>query len=86
MIRHCLLHWQIIVRNDTEDTSVPQECPASTKVRDDSSGEIVEDCSATCYDTYGPIPLFIGPGDTQHNGPGRIWRYIRPVNILPFRK
>ena len=41
-------------------------------MRDDSSGEIVEEYSATCYDVLGPIPLLIGPGDTQHNGPGRI--------------
>ena len=52
----------------------------------EANHRIVEEYSATCYDTYGPRPLLIGAGDTQHNGPGRKWRFIRPVTILPFRK
>ena len=74
------------MRNDTDGASEPQECSCTTKRRSDSSGEIVEEYSATCYDVLGPTPLLIGPVDTQHNGPGRIWRFIRPVTILPFRK
>ena len=46
----------------------------------------VKACSATCYDMLSISVMMIGPGDTQHNGPGRIWRFIRPVTILPFRK
>ena len=60
------------MRNDTDGVCELQDCTCTTKVRDDSSGEIVEEYSATCYDVLGPIPLLIGPGDTQHNGPGRI--------------
>ena len=52
----------------------------------EANHRIVEEYSATSFDMYGPRPLLIGPGDTQHNGPGRIWRFIRPVTILPFRK
>ena len=39
----------------------------------EANHRIVEEYSAACYDTYGPRRLLIGPGDTQHNGPGRIW-------------
>ena len=74
------------MRNDTEDTSDPQDSPASTKVRDDSSGEIVEDYSATRYDVLGPTPLLIGQAILSTTALGRIWRFIGPVTILPFRK
>ena len=62
--------WHIIVRNDTDGTSEPQECSCATKTRNDWMGDIVEEYSATCYDLYGPIPLLIGPGVPSTTAPG----------------
>ena len=58
------------MRNDTDDTSEPQECSCATESCVHWMGDIVGEYSAACYDMYGPIPLLIGPGIPNTTAPG----------------